>query len=234
MLDPANHFIRIYRGQGADYHALIAAEDADNHLLPALQAITPLAVKRILDLGSGTGRIPLLLQGLDCQVVAMDLHREMLREQARQRQHAHGEWRLVQADLRIVPLALGWADIVIAGWAIGHFNSWFGQDWRAQVDRALAAMRGAAKPGGVLIILETMGTGVEQPAPPAPGLADYYAYLENQHGFSRQVISTDYHFASVEQAVELCGFFFGAELAARVQARGWQRVPEFTGVWSKH
>ncbi len=90
----------------------------------------------------------------------------------------------------------------------------------------------AAKPGGTLIIMETMGTGVQQPAPPNPALADY-AWLENEHGFTRQVIATDYDFGSVDRAAELCGFFFGAELAARVRANGSSRVPEFTGIWRR-
>jgi hypothetical protein len=28
-------------------------------------------------------------------------------------------------------------------------------------------------------------------------------------------------------------FFFGADLAAAIQANGWSRLPEWTGVWSK-
>ncbi len=232
MLDPDNHFVQVYRNRAAAYHRLIAAEDADGHLLPALQAITPLAGKRVLDLGSGTGRIPLLLRGLDCDVVAMDLHHAMLAEQRKQRDAETGGRRLVQADLRHVPIQAGWADVVTAGWAIGHFVSWFGDSWRAEVDRALGAMQRAAKPGGTLIIMETLGTSVQEPAPPSEGLATYYAYLESR-GFQRQEISTDYQFASVQEAAEVCGAFFGDWIVAAIEQEGWSRVPEFTGVWHR-
>jgi ubiquinone/menaquinone biosynthesis C-methylase UbiE len=243
LLPADDHFIHVYKNGAAAYHALIAAEDADGNLLPALQAIALLAGKRVLDLGSGSGRIPLLLSGLNCEIVSVDLHHAMLVEQDHQLSSLRGEpkarrsnpqagWRLLQADLRRLPLASGWADVVTAGWAIGHFTGWYSASWKAEAARAIAEMRRAAKPSGTLIILETLGTGVQRPAPPNAALADYYAWLENEHGFIRQVIATDYDFGSVERAAELCGTFFGAELAARVRANSWRRVPEFTGIWS--
>jgi hypothetical protein len=62
----------------------------------------------------------------------------------------------------------------------------------------------------------------------------YYAWLEEEHGFARQTISTDYAFSSVAEAVAYTEFFFGAELAGRIRAHGWARLPEWTGVWSIH
>jgi ubiquinone/menaquinone biosynthesis C-methylase UbiE len=238
-----DHFVRIYNDEAAAYHELIAAEDADHNLLPALQSLAPLAGARLLDLGSGSGRIPLLLRGLGCEIVAVDLHRGMLEEQKKQMlslQTSDGErskpqagWSLLQADGRALPLPAGWADVVTAGWAFGHFTGWYPDDWQQQAARAVAEMQRAAKPGATLIILETLGTGALQPAPPNAALAAYYAWLEGQHGFARTTVATDYDFGSVERAAELCGFFFGPEMAKCVRANGWSRVPEFTGIWSK-
>ena len=45
-------------------------------------------------------------------------------------------------------------------------------------------------------------------------------------GFRRQTIQTDYHFASVDEAVARTEFFFGPELAARIRELGWARLPE--------
>ncbi len=250
-MQPADdHFIRVYKNEAAAYHALIAAEDADGHLLPALQSIAPLAGQRVLDLGSGSGRIPLLLSGLNCEIVSVDLHHAMLMEQTQHFPSLRGgeaqrsrrgnppdlsatTIRLLQADLRRLPLAAGWADVVTAGWAIGHFTGWHIASWKTEAQLAITEMQRAAKPSGSLIIMETMGTGVQQAAPPNAALADYYAWLENERGFTRQVIATDYDFGSVARAAELCGAFFGAELAARVRANRWSRVPEFTGVWNR-
>lgn len=228
-----DHFRNVYTNQAAAYHELIVAEDADGHLLPALQAIAPLAGARVLDLGSGSGRIPLLLQGLDCEIIASDLHGPMLAEQQRQMRLANGNWSVVQADGRQTPFVSGWADVVTAGWAFGHLVGWHPDDWQQHAGRAIAQMQRTAKRDGTLIIMETLGTGVLRPAPPTGALDAYYAWLENEHGFVRTTVATDYDFGSVDRAAELCSFFFGEELAARVRTNGWSRVPEFTGVWGK-
>jgi hypothetical protein len=88
--------------------------------------------------------------------------------------------------------------------------------------------------GGALIILETLTTGSLTPAPPSEGLAEYYAWLESEWGFARQTISTDYQFASVDEAVAYTEFFFGSELSDRIRECGWARLPEWTGVWSRN
>ena len=68
---------------------------------------------------------------------------------------------------------------------------------------------------------------------PNAELAEYYDWLEQNWGFRRQTIQTDYHFASVDEAVARTEFFFGPELAARIRELGWARLPEWTGLWSK-
>ena len=233
-----DHFIEIYENHGDQYQRLIAAEDVDGNLPRALRAITPFKGQRVLDLGSGTGRIPHLLAGDDPRhLVALDLHRDMLAEQARQMAAHPQTWHLLQGDARRLPIASGWADVVIAGWAFGHFCAWFADDWQHQIEIALAAMVRAAAPGSHLIILETLGTGADLPAPPTPALADYYALLENQYNFRPQTISTDYQFNDLAQATELIGFFFGETLAAQITANNSPdvptRVPEWTGLWHK-
>ena len=107
-------FHHIYTHQAGAYHRMIQAEDADGHLLPALLRACPLAGARVLDLGSGTGRIPLLLAPLGPRLVALELQRAMLREQAAQMAQAGGSWALVQADMRRLPAPDGWADAAIA------------------------------------------------------------------------------------------------------------------------
>jgi len=226
-----DHFVKIYQKKAAAYHELIAAEDVDGNLRSALQKITSFADSRILDVGGGTGRIPLLIADQANEVLSIDLHRDMLREQIVQREAFGGNWWLAQADLRQLPVATNWADAVIAGWAIGHFRSWHADDWTDQVDRAVAELQRSAKPQGQLIILETMGTGSDAAGPPTPGLAEYYSRLEDKHDFQRKDISTDYEFANLDKAVELTEFFFGEELAEKVRTKNWVRVPEWTGIW---
>src|SRR5215217_1532003 len=120
-----DHFQAIYSARAREYHQMIAAEDVDGQLLPAIERVTALGGKRVLDLGTGTGRLPLLIGGQAAQLVGLDLHRDMLRQHAAQRQQRSGRWALVQGDMRRLPFRTAWADLVIAGWAIGHLRSWF-------------------------------------------------------------------------------------------------------------
>lgn len=228
-----DHFRRIYASRAADYHRMIAPEDADGNLFHAIQQVTPLHGKRLLDLGTGTGRLTLLLAKQAAQMVGLDLHWDMLRENARQRSLLTVHWSLLQGDMRALPLPDGWADVVTAGWAIGHLRGWYADDWQTQIGRVLREMQRVAAPGGVLIIVETLTTGSLAPAPPTEPLAEYYAWLESEWGFRRQTIRTDYQFASVEEAATRTEFFFGAALAEKIRAEGWARLPEWTGVWSR-
>jgi ubiquinone/menaquinone biosynthesis C-methylase UbiE len=229
---PPDHYRGIYSTRAAEYHRMIAAEDADGRLLPALAAEAPLPGARILDIGTGTGRIPLLLRELARSIVALDRHRPMLLENARQRERVGGRWSLVEADARDLPLGDGMFDVAIAGWTLGHFCGWYPEDWTAQADRALAEMRRVVVPGGSLVILETLGTGAASPAPPRPALAGFYHRLETTWGFRRRVVPTDYVFDSPADAAAAMGFFFGESMAERIRSAGWSRVPEWTGLWS--
>ena len=228
-----DHFRHIYTARAIEYHRMIAAEDVDGELAAALRRAAPWAGKRVLDLGTGTGRLPLLMAGEAAQIVGLDLHWAMLREQQAQRARAGGGWPLVQADMRALPCASGCADIVTAGWAIGHLRGWHAEDWQTHIGRVLAEMERVVAPCGRLVIMETLTTGGLAPAPPTEGLAEYYAWLEVEWGYTRQVIRTDYVFADVEAAVAHTAFFFGAELAGAIREHGWARLPEWTGVWAK-
>ncbi len=228
-----DHFHRIYSSQAMQYHRMIAVEDVDGNLRPALEAMFPFQGKRLLDLGSGTGRIPLLFHQDAASVVALDLHQEMLQEQLRQRHIAEGKWDVVQGDMRSLPLPIDSFDIVTAGWAIGHLRGWYPETWQQQMSLALEEMHRVAADGGALIILETLSTGSLVPTPPTAGLAEYYTWLETEWGFARREIQTDYSFEDVEQAVAYTEFFFGAELGQKIRAQGWARLPEWTGVWGK-
>ena len=228
-----DHFQEIYQKKAADYHRMIDAEDVDGKLLPALQTVSPLQGKRVLDIGSGSGRIPLLLTPLACEVVALELSRAMLREQRLRMAEQGFVHKHIQADMRCLPLANHNFDVAIAGWAIGHLCAWYKDSWQQEMTTIIEEMCRVTVAGGMLLILETLSTGSYTPAPPTKGLADYYAWLENTWGFQRQTIQTDYQFASVEEAVQRTEFFFGEELAKKIKQNQWARVPEWTGVWSR-
>jgi ubiquinone/menaquinone biosynthesis C-methylase UbiE len=229
-----DHFLNIYHHHAQEYHRMISHEDAGARLLPALQRSASLqADSRILDLGGGTGRIPLLLAPISPHIVSLDVHRAMLREQARIRAKTGRTWEILQTDMRALPIPAGWADVCIAGWSIGHLRGWYENNWQVEIGRVVGEMHRVLRAGGSIIILETLSTGSFVPAAPSPQLGEYYAWLENQWGFSRETISTDYQFDTVEQAVDYTTFFFGQELENKIRANGWTIVPEWTGLWVK-
>lgn len=229
-----DHFLQIYNSKARQYHQLIDAEDTHNHILAALSAITAFRGKQVLDLGSGTGRLPLLLRNQNAKITALDLHRAMLIEQAIQRENCGGDWDILQGDMHHLPFPNCGADIVMAGWALGHFVGWYPLDWERRIAQTIDEMHRVATAEGTIIIMETLGTGSKIPSPPHEGLAKYYALLEDKWNFSRREISTDYTFKNPADAVNTLEFFFGQELAEKIRSNQWTRVPEWTGVWVKH
>ncbi len=208
----------------------MSGADVDGRLAAALRQLTPLSGKKWLDLGTGTGRIPAIVAPHVAQLVALDRHTAMLREQLSTQPSALSTY-LAQADMQALPLPSHHFDVVTAGWSMGHSRAWFAQQWQVVMGRMVQEMRRVVAPGGIVIIIETMGTGVLSPAPPSAELAEYYAWLEEKWGFTRQVIPIDYEFASVGAAAAVMTFFFGEEMGQRVRTNNWQRVPEWAGLW---
>ena len=142
-----------------------------------------------------------------------------------------GKVSIETADARALPLEDSSVDVAMAGWVYGHFRYWMPEGWEIMVDEAVSEMMRVTRPGGDLIVIETMGTGVEEPE--AGPLDVYYERLEVHHGFARRVLRTDYLFASVEEAVEVMGVFFGEGMSEAIRLNDWTRVPECTAVFSR-
>jgi len=227
-----DHFINIYRNAGGTYHELIQVEDTDQNLLPALQSICSFDHKQILDLATGTGRIPLLLP--QHSITALDLHSSMLEENHKQKIAANGNWTITQGDMRYLPFPSSQFDIVTIGWGLGHFLSWYSSNWKEQIHLVLEQVNRVLTLKGSIIILETLTTGSLIPAPPSTALASYYHWLETELHFQRIQVQTDYQFNSLEDAIHYSQFFFGEDLAHKIRLNQWTRLPEWTGIWYKH
>jgi ubiquinone/menaquinone biosynthesis C-methylase UbiE len=223
-------YAAIYESRAAQYERLIAREDHEGHVLPAIAAVRPLAGIDVVELGAGTGRLARLLAPHVGSIRAFDASPAML-EVAREvlTQGGFTNWHLEVADHRRLPAADGSADLAIGGWTICYAALWSKGEWEADLDAVLAEMGRVLRPGGAIVILETLGTGHESPHPPAE-LEPYFARLAAL-GFEQTWIRTDYRFASPEEAVELTRFFFGDALAERLAESGSTVLPECTGVW---
>ena len=226
----SDHFHEIYRRRADDYDRLVAREDYQGNLARALTGIRPWAGLDVVELGAGTGRLTRLLAPAAASVVALDAAPAMLAVAQANLRYLR-RLRFVGADNAALPLRDTVADLAVAGWSLGHSVAWFPDTWRDVIGAALAEMRRALRPGGTVVILETLGTGNETPAPPTDGLATYYRWLEDQHGFRSTWLRTDYRFTSLDEAEALTRFFFGDDLADRVRREGLTTLPECTGVW---
>jgi ubiquinone/menaquinone biosynthesis C-methylase UbiE len=222
----------IYTRHAAQFDELVRAEDAEGRLLPALLETTPLSGKRVVEVGAGTGRMTALLLAAGARVCATEREAAML-TLARERLRDQDGVEFVLADARQLPLLDAGYDIGMAAWVFGHFRSWVPERWRAEIGAGLDELARVVKPGGQLLIIETLGTGVTVPEPPEPELGEYYAWLEAERGFRRQSLRTDYAFATTDEAARVLGFFFGEPMAAQIRERGWSHVPECTGLWSR-
>lgn len=227
----------LYEQEAERYQALVAAEDYRQELPRALERLTRLERARVVEVGMGTGRVTRLLlergahvRGYERSPAMLAVARRVLGEQLPERLLAE-RFEAHQADIRELRLPHGQADVAVAGWVLGHFCEWYAEHWQQEIGGVLDQLWRALDAGGMLIVIETLGTGGEQPRAPNAQLEAYYRWLEGSWGLQREELRTDYQFPSLAAAVEAVGFFFGPELAERVHERKWQIVPECTGLW---
>ncbi len=221
---------QIYQSLADRYEALVSREDFQENLLPAILRISDLQGKDVIELGAGTGRLTRLIAPLAGTLTAADLSMHML-SHGKQRLGGQYHCSLNLANHLALPYPADSADILIAGWSFCYAAIDAGEAWQASLEKALGEAVRVLRPGGKLILIESLGTGFEQPSTPAV-LIDYINYLEN-HGFESTWIRTDYCFKSLEEAENLTTFFFGEDPLPMSETEMGVIVPECTGLWSK-
>ncbi|MCP4542738.1 MAG: class I SAM-dependent methyltransferase [Chloroflexi bacterium] len=222
---------QVFKEHAVEYDQILAREDYQKNIPRALDQICPYEGADVVELGAGTGRFTCMLAPRVKTIVAFDASRHMLESAVAKLDKLELQnWSVGIADNRHLPVGDQSADVAIAGWTLGVFLGWLGETWRPEIELALAQMMRVLRPGGVAIIIETLGTGRETPGPP-PALAPYYAYLEKERGFHSTWIRTDFQFESRVEAEVLIRFFWGDELADKVAGSGALIVPECTGIW---
>ena len=223
----------IYRSQAEGYEALVSREDYCGNLMPAVQQIINLKGKKVVEFGAGTGRLTCQMAPLVESIQAFDISQHML-DTAIKKLSLSGltNWRAETADHRRVPVSDHTADLVISGWSVCYIVVDHPDTWQIEVKKVFQEMQRVLIPGGKTILIETLGTGFEEPHPP-DHLVDYYAFLES-HGFNRSWIRTDYRFENLETANTLTSFFFGEAMTKEIvcDERGII-LPECTGIWWK-
>lgn len=223
---------QIYKNEALRYQALVAREDHEQNLLPAILSIDPLAGKDIIELGAGTGRISCLIAPLARRLVASDISLHMLRlGKTRLAELGLDNWHVSLESHRVLPFAADAADVVIAGWSFCYAALDAGENWLDALEEALGEVERVLRSERNVILIDTLGTGYETPNAP-PILRDYLAYLD-AHDFNSTWIRTDYCFKDKAEAVELTRFFFGDDPLPMWETDAGVVVPECTGLWWK-
>lgn len=228
-IDWKRHFAQIYENDADRYDRLIGYEDRQGDLAKRIEGFAA-AVTTVVDIGAGTGRltVPLCRQGN--QVHGVDASSAMLTVAMQRLEPCDGDWKLSVGDVRRLPVDTDWADGAIAGWVLGHLTEWHPDAWKTELAAALDEMDRVVRPGGIEVVVDTLGTAVAQPGPPNDSLAAYHEYLQGI-GFELTVLQTDYEFPSVEEAIDLLDWFFGLGRWAR--QHNSTIVPEYTGWWER-
>ncbi|MBG9941298.1 class I SAM-dependent methyltransferase [Brevibacillus formosus] len=219
---------QIYKNQAEQYDLMISRQPS---LLAVIEEITPIKGKDVIDLGAGSGRLTSVLAPHAKSILALDASAAMLEVNAQQlRQAGLSNWKTSVADHRNIPVDDNSADVILAGWTVCYLTSSEVPNNELNLEKIILEMKRALRPGGMIVIIETMGTGYETPHPPE-FLTQYYSLLENRYGFSHKWIRLDYRFADLKEAERQARFFFGDELADRVVVEKLVTLPECAGVW---
>ena len=228
--NPPNH-PEIYRSQADQYEALVSREDYQCRLLPALQEICPLEGKSVVELGAGTGRLTCLLAPKVKFIHAFDRSAHMLEvAAAKLKVKGAANWKVEVSYHRSVNAASGSSDLIVSGWSICYIVVDHPDTWRIEMKKVMDEMTRILKPGGSIILIETMGTGFTTPTPP-DHLKTYYQYLQ-ENGFDQKWVRTDYRFENQEIAEDLSGFFFGEEMNQKIEKQNDVCfLPECTGLF---
>jgi len=220
----------VYQLHADQYERLIQREDYQGNILREIEKLISLDGIEVVELGAGTGRLTRLLASYVRSIKAFDGSAHMLETaEASLRETGVTNWSTEVADHRRIPVEDAGADLVIAGWSFCYLAVWGGADWQSALQDGMNEIKRILRPGGMVILIESLGTGTEKPNPPEH-LGRYLDWL-TESGFERGWIRTDYRFESLAEAVELSTFFFGEEMGGKVREKNWQILPECTGIW---
>src|SRR5512143_1773571 len=167
----------VYATDSERYEALISREDYQNNIQSGLKGIIDVKGLDVIDLGAGTGRLAGMLAREARRLCAFDTSHHMLTmTRDKLRTLAPGRGLTAVADHRFVPLGAASSDLVISGWSVGYLAVWNPGTWRTELETWLSEMRRLLRPGGTLILLESLGTGNDSPIR-LPHLENFYPWL---------------------------------------------------------
>jgi len=223
--------MEIYKNYAVQYDELVSAEDYENNFTNFLLSKFDWNDSIVMEAGIGTGRVSKIYLDQIAYLYGFDREAHMLEAAGKNLLKWNDKLILAEGDNVSLPAVSKKADIFIEGWSFGHTMIENKATMNETFDQIFRSVKTNLKNGGKFIIIETMGTNVLTAAPPMEELTDFYSILQKDYGFKQEVISTDYRFESLEEAVRICGFFFGEDMGKEIQKKGSPVIGEYTGLF---
>jgi ubiquinone/menaquinone biosynthesis C-methylase UbiE len=224
----------IYEKHSVEYDDLVRFEDYQGNLKNTLHKINNFTGQSIIEFGSGTGRLTKTFIEEISNVRCFDRSAHMLQKAKENLQKYQSKISFQELNHLDADKISEKADVVIEGWAFGHTVYNDKDNYQKTIHTLIENCERLVQPGGKVIIVETMGgTLANEPEPPGELLIEFYNLLENEYGYSKTIISTDYKFDTINDAKLIMGFFFGEWIESEIEKHNSAVIPEFTGIWSK-
>lgn len=206
----------VYREQPELFDAFARAQDPEEAAGRRLLTLAGIAGRRVLEIGSGTGRTTELLTRSARHVVAVE-PRESMARVARKDARA----TRIRARGQALPLRAESVERVVASWVLADLGAPSRAAVLAEAERVLDA-----SPGAGIWLLENAGSG-EFPALRGregdPG-AEVRPLVEEHRFEVVEVVATELRFRSSARAEEVLGTILGERARERLQRRPRARI----------
>jgi len=223
----------IYKKYATQYDNLVKAEDYQKNVDRYLIENIEWKDKVVYEAGIGTGRLTKIYIQHIKKLYGFDREAHML-EQCKNNLNEYLEKVFLNiGNNECLPVIEKKAEIFIEGWSFGHTIVENNNDIQSTTERIVNNIRRNTTVDSVKIIIETLGTNVNEPKYINNDLKQFYRLIEEEYGFKKTIVKTDYKFDDYREAAQIMGFFFGEEMERGIIQRKSEIVPEYTGIWIK-
>ncbi|MDC7125933.1 MAG: methyltransferase domain-containing protein [Spirochaetales bacterium] len=221
----------IYKAHSKEYDELVNAEDYKNNLGEYLKTKFDWKNKVVYEAGIGTGRVTnyYISQAIHCY--GFDYEEHML-SQCKMNHSANIDKMTlnIAENLKLKPVDEE-VDVFIEGWSFGHTMNQNSDNLNVAIELLIDNIKGIVKENGEILIIESLGTNVEESGTTKEYTKYFYKILEGKYKFSKTILRTDYKFKDYKEASRVMGFFFGDEMKSDIENYKKEIIKEYTGVW---
>jgi len=222
-----NKMESIYQKQAELYDELVSHEDYNNNLFNLINTKIDLLNKTVCEFGVGTGRVTKTYIDKIKSADLFDRSIHMLEQTKINLKDQLDKITVNELDNKNIEQISKYYDISIEGWSFGHLISENSDNVAYWSNKLINDLK---RISNRIIIIETLGTNIDEPYPPNISLATFYKTLK-ENGFKEYIINTDYKFDSTDQAQYILGSFFGDKMKEDIRQKKLAIIKEFTGIW---